>query len=170
MYLIGPISSPLKGKICILAATENFTKWSEAISLRKATSKALREFVIDNIICRFGIPRRILSDNGTPFIGQPFELLMREYQIYHGKSTRHYPKGNGLIEVFNKILVAILGQMIKEASMTWEDCLSLALWAYRTIRNTTTKQTSFSLGYGAKSVLLVKIRVPSARMLLLANQ
>ena len=118
MDLIGPISPPSKGKICILAAIENFTKWLGAISLRKATSEALREFELDNIICRFGIPRRILSDNGTYFIGQPFELLMRQYQIYHGKSTRHYPKGNGLIEAFNKTLAAILGQMIKEACMT----------------------------------------------------
>ena len=109
-----------------IVATRNFTKWLEAISLRKAASEALREFVLHNIICRFGIPRRILSDKGTPFSCQPFELLMREYQIYHGKSTRYYPKGNGLIEAFNKTLAAILGKMIKEASMKWDDCLSLA--------------------------------------------
>ena len=108
MDLIGPISPPSRRKIWILATTENFTKWSEAISLKKATSEALREFVLSNIICRFGIPRRILSDNGTPFISQPFELLLEEYQIYHGKSTRYYPKGNGSIEAFNKTLQLFL--------------------------------------------------------------
>ena len=84
MDLIGPISPPSRGKIWILAAIENFTKWSEAISLKKATLEALREFVINNSVYRFRIPRRILSDNGTSFISQPFELLLEEYQIYHG--------------------------------------------------------------------------------------
>lgn len=75
----------------MVAATKSFTKWFEAILLKKATSRAVRNFVLENIICRFGIPRKILSDNGTPFVGQPFKLLLSEYQIYYGKSTRYYP-------------------------------------------------------------------------------
>ena len=131
MDLIGPISPPSKGKFWILAATEIFTKWSEAISLKRATSEALREFVLNNIICIFGIPRKILSDNGTLFIGQPFELLLEEYQIHHANSTRYYPKGNGSIEAFNKTLTSIIGKMIEEASILWDDCLLLTLWAYK---------------------------------------
>ena len=69
-----------------------------------------------------------------------------------------------MIKAFNKTLTAIIGKMIKEASLTWDDCLPLALWAYKTIRNTTTKQTPFSLVYGAKAILPAEIRVPSARM------
>ena len=60
--------------------------------------------------------------------------------------------------------------MIKEASLTCDDCLPLALWAYRTTTNTTTKQTLFSLVYGTEVVLPTEIRVPSARMLLSTNQ
>ena len=77
--LIGPISPPSKGKIWIVVATESFTKWSKAISLKKATSEAVRNFVFEDIICFFGIPKRILLDNGTPFVGQPFEILLSEY-------------------------------------------------------------------------------------------
>ena len=63
------------------------------------------------------------------------------------------PKGNGLIFAFNKTLATIIGKMIKEASLTWDDSLPLALWAHRTTRNTTTKQTPFSLVYSAEAVL-----------------
>ena len=101
---------------------------------------------------------------------QSFELLLGEYQIYHGKSTRYYPKGNGLIEAFNKTLAAIIGKMIKEASLTWDDYLTLALRAYKTTRNTTTKQTPFSLVYSVEVVLPAEIRGLSARMLLSTNQ
>ena len=57
--LIGPISPPSRGKIWIIVATESFTKWSEAITLKKATSEVVRNFVLEYIICRFGIPKRI---------------------------------------------------------------------------------------------------------------
>ena len=128
--LIGPISPLSRRNIWILAATENFTKWSEAISFQKATSQVVKNFVEEEIIYYFGIPMRVLFDNGSPFTGQPFELLMREYQIHHGKSTRYYPQGNGLIDSFNNTLAAIISKMIKEASRNWEDFLSLAVQAY----------------------------------------
>ena len=60
--------------------------------------------------------------------------------------------------------------MIEEASIIWDDWISLALWAYRTTKSTTTKQTPFSLVYRAKSVLPVEIKVMSARMLLSSSQ
>ncbi|KAL5570108.1 hypothetical protein UlMin_026683 [Ulmus minor] len=89
--LIGPISPPSKGHIWILTATENFTKWAEAIPLKKASSEAVAMFILEHIICRFGVPRRILTDNGTPFIGKETKKLLEDYQIHHGTSTRYYP-------------------------------------------------------------------------------
>ena len=60
--------------------------------------------------------------------------------------------------------------MIGEASIIWDDYLSLALWAYRTTKSTVTKQIPFSLVYGAEFVLPVEIKVPSARTLLSSTQ
>uniref|UniRef100_A0A2N9HG17 RNA-directed DNA polymerase n=1 Tax=Fagus sylvatica TaxID=28930 RepID=A0A2N9HG17_FAGSY len=68
--LIGPINPPSGGYIWILAATEYFTKWVEAIPLRKATGAAVANFIREHIITRFGIPHKIISDNGTPFVNK----------------------------------------------------------------------------------------------------
>ena len=54
--LIGPINSASGGYIWILVATEYFTKWVEAIPLRKTTSAAVANFIREHIITRFGIP------------------------------------------------------------------------------------------------------------------
>ena len=40
-----------------------FTKWVEAETLPTITEKNIRNFVWRNIICRYGIPRVIVSDN-----------------------------------------------------------------------------------------------------------
>jgi hypothetical protein len=54
--LFGPINLASGGYIWILVATEYFTKWVEAIPLRKATSSAVTNFIREHIITRFGIP------------------------------------------------------------------------------------------------------------------
>lgn len=37
-------------------------------ALKKASGHVVANFIMKNIICRFGIPRTIPSDNGTLFI------------------------------------------------------------------------------------------------------
>jgi len=44
--------------------TKYFTKWAETIPLRKATKGVVANFIKENIIVRFGVPHRIISDNG----------------------------------------------------------------------------------------------------------
>uniref|UniRef100_A0A2N9FAT3 Integrase catalytic domain-containing protein n=1 Tax=Fagus sylvatica TaxID=28930 RepID=A0A2N9FAT3_FAGSY len=62
--LIGPINPASGGCIWILVATEYFTKWVEAIPLRKATGAAVANFIREHIITRFGIPYKLITDNG----------------------------------------------------------------------------------------------------------
>ena len=89
--LIGPINPPSNGYILILAATKYFTKWVEAIPLKKATRAVVANFIRKHIITRFGIPKRLINDNGTPFINKDMKNLTNAYYIKHGRSTPYYP-------------------------------------------------------------------------------
>ncbi|XP_073154049.1 uncharacterized protein [Henckelia pumila] len=42
-----------------------FSKWVEAESLAKITEGAVLRFIWKNIVCRFGLPRKLFSDNGS---------------------------------------------------------------------------------------------------------
>jgi len=99
---VGAIHPSSRGKIWILVATECFTKWAEAISLRRATAGVVSNFIREYIICRFGIPKVILSDNGTPFVSSEVTMLTDKYFIVHHTSTVAYPKGNSQAEATNK--------------------------------------------------------------------
>ena len=91
--LIGPISPPSKRCQWILAATELSTKWVEAIPMKRADGATVANFIREHIICRFGIPKVILSDNGTLFINRHVRRTLAAYGIKHKKSTPYYPKG-----------------------------------------------------------------------------
>uniref|UniRef100_A0A2N9FKB3 RNA-directed DNA polymerase n=1 Tax=Fagus sylvatica TaxID=28930 RepID=A0A2N9FKB3_FAGSY len=95
LYLIGPINPASGGYIWILVATEYFSKWVEAIPLRKATGAAVANFIREHIITRFGIPHKIISDNGTPFVNKNVREVLEHYRIKHRRSTPYYPQGNG---------------------------------------------------------------------------
>ena len=61
------------GKVKFLLITiDYFTKWVEAKALATITEARIRSFVRKNIICRFGIPRMIISDDGQEFNSQGF--------------------------------------------------------------------------------------------------
>ena len=70
--IVGPLSQG-KGQVKFLLVTiDYFTKWVEAEALATITEVRIRSFVWKNIICRFGIPLTIISDNGSQFDSQSF--------------------------------------------------------------------------------------------------
>ncbi|XP_070028787.1 uncharacterized protein [Nicotiana sylvestris] len=63
---IGPIEpAASNGYRFILLAIDYFTKWVEAKTFKSVTKKAVVDYVHSNIICRFGVPKVIITDNGA---------------------------------------------------------------------------------------------------------
>ena len=66
--LIGKINPNSPGQHrWIVIATYYFTKWIEAIPTRRATDAVIMDFLENNILSRFGCPRRIVIDNVVSF-------------------------------------------------------------------------------------------------------
>lgn len=62
------------------------------IALKRASGPAVANFIRDDIFCRFGIPKLILSDNVTPFINSYIRDLCEQYRVDHVKSVPYYPQ------------------------------------------------------------------------------
>ena len=146
-------------------ATEHFTKWVEATACKRADADTTVRFIRDNIICRFGLPKKIVSDNGTHFINKKVEGILEGYGIMHYKSTPYYPQSNGQAESTNRALIRILARTVEDVPQEWSEYLPLALWAYRVTKHGTTKASPFSLVYGAEATLPTEVMIPSARMI-----
>ena len=129
--MVGLVNPPSCGYIWILVATEYFTKWTEAMPLWKATGEAMTNFIKENIIVRFGVPHKIISNNGTPFVNNDVRKMLEYYQVKHHRSSPYYPQGNGLAEATNKVLIKIISKMSQEYTGRWATHLPDALWAYR---------------------------------------
>uniref|UniRef100_A0A2N9E761 RNA-directed DNA polymerase n=1 Tax=Fagus sylvatica TaxID=28930 RepID=A0A2N9E761_FAGSY len=163
--LIGPINPASGGCIWILVATEYFTKWVEAIPLRKATGAAVANFIREHIITRFGIPYKLVTDNGTPFINKDVREMLEHYRVKHRRSTPYYPQGNGQAEATNRMLLRILSKMVFDYGNDWKAHLADVLWAYRSSPKTATGFTPFSLVYGTDTISPTELVVPSPRVM-----
>ena len=105
--LIGLVNSPSNRHIWILAVTEYFTKCVEAIPLKKATIAAVTNFIREHTITCFGIPTRLIIDNGTLFINKDMRNLIEVYHLKHRRSTPYYPQGNGQAKATNKVILKL---------------------------------------------------------------
>ena len=65
--LIGELPKAKGGVKYAVVAVDYFTKWAEAEHLATITAKKLKDFVYRSIVCRFGIPYKLISDNGKQF-------------------------------------------------------------------------------------------------------
>ena len=163
--VIGPIDPPSSGgHRFILAATDYFSKWAEAVPLREVKSGNVINFLERQIVYRFGIPHHITSDNAKAFKSDKMHMFMDKYQIKWNYYTGYYPQANGMIEAFNKTLGKILKRTVHKHRRDWHDHLFEALWAYRVTVRTPTQATPYSLVYGCEAVLPLEIQLPSLRV------
>lgn len=159
---INPASS--KQHEYIITATEYFTKWVEAIPLRSTTGVTVATFIKEHIICRFGVPKHIVTDNGTPFANKHVTELLEEYIIKQVFSTPYYPQGNVQAESTNKTLIQILSRTVRDNPRTWHEQFPMDLWSYRTAPRSSIGTSPYSLVYGADAILSAEIKIPSARI------
>lgn len=55
-----------KGGVKYAAVAVNyFTKWVQTEPLASITTKKVQDFIVKNIVCGYGLPVKIVSDNGT---------------------------------------------------------------------------------------------------------
>ncbi|KAM2064857.1 hypothetical protein ACFX16_028202 [Malus domestica] len=64
----------------ILAATDYFSKWAEAILLREVKKETIIRFIKKHIIHRYGVPRCIITDNGKQFSNRLVDELCKKYK------------------------------------------------------------------------------------------
>jgi len=127
--------------------------------LIKVKTSNVVNFIKHHIIHRFGVPRRIIHDNGPQFASQVFYRFCNIYRIQNVSSTAYNPTANGLAEAFNKTIIKLLKKFILSNKRDWNEKLGECLWAYRTTVRTPIGNTPFSLVYRCEAVIPLEIQM-----------
>ncbi|KAK2965054.1 hypothetical protein RJ639_029535 [Escallonia herrerae] len=165
MDLLGPFPMASGQRRFVIVAIDYFTKSTEAESLATITSAKCEDFFWKNIICRFGVPRALVVDNGKQFDNINFRTFCSNLSIDLRFTSVAHPQSNGQTENMNRGILQGLKKKLNEAKGAWVDELPKVLWAYRTTPHSVTGETPFSLCYGTEAMLPVEIGVPTIRAL-----
>jgi len=114
----------------LVVAVDYFTKWIEAEPLAAISAKNVQNFVWKNIVCQFGVPNTIVSDNGRQFIDQGLQTFYADLDIKSITSSVEHPQTNGQAEAANKVLLNELKKRFETAKGRWTKELLEVLWAY----------------------------------------
>src|SRR4051812_21100872 len=141
------------------------SKWVEAASYANVTKQVVVRFIKNNIIYRYGVPSKIITNNGSNLNNSMMRELCESFKIEHHNSSPYRPKMNGAVEAANKNIKKIVQKMVITYK-DWHEMLPFAFHGYRTYVRTSTGATLFSLVYGMEAVLPIEVEIPSLRILM----
>jgi len=127
------------------------------------TAHKVQHFVWKNIVCRFGVPRRLVSDNGTQFASQQLGKLCSEVGIKQVFTSVEHHQTNGKVESANRILLRGLKRRLGKAKGDWAEEVPKIVWAYHITPQTSTMETLFNLVYGSDAMIPLEIHDSSPR-------
>nr|GEZ62905.1 reverse transcriptase domain-containing protein [Tanacetum cinerariifolium] len=157
----GPLAEgPGKFKFLIVAM-DYFTKWIEAKAVATIMGRQVKNSIWDNIVCRFGIPGEIVSDNDKQFSDNPFKDWCDKLNITQRFASVKHPQSNGLVERANRSLGEGIKSRLGEGNKNWRTPPPHVLWAHRTMIKSSHGDTPFSLTYETEAIIPTEIGMPT---------
>jgi hypothetical protein len=142
MDLMGPyVKSHPGGYTFLLVVIDDFTKWVEIFPLRDATAARIGKVLEENVFCRFGMPKYLVSDNGTNFTSNIMAYFCSQWGIRQRFTSPYHPQSN-LTERANRTIKTMIRAYLEgQPHNKWADNLSFISLA---INNSKQESTRYS--------------------------
>ena len=75
----------------------------------------LAKILVDEIICRYVVPKSIHSDQGANFCSEVIQAVCKLLKIDKTRTSAYHPMGNGQVERFNRTVEAMLSKVVKDS-------------------------------------------------------
>ena len=149
--IVGPLIVS-EGMRYLFTIIDRFSRWTEAIPIPDLSSSTIIRALYDGWICRFGLPEKIVTDQGRSFLSSDFQNFCTRMGIKHSWTTAYHPQSNGMIERFHRTLKTAIKSHFP---IPWTKSLSTILYGLRTVIN---EQADYSI---AQMVYGTTIKIPA---------
>ena len=142
------LESSRGGYNSILVLTDHFTKFAIAIPTNSQTASNTAKLILQHFVYKFGIPRRLHSDQGGSFEAKVIKALCDSHGIQKSKTTPYHPEGDGITERFNRTLLNMLRTLEHSQKEDWKSHVSRLVHAYNCTPHSVTGYSPYYLLYG----------------------
>ena len=150
---LGRFKTSQKGNTYIIVATDYFTKWAIVKAIPAATKENAADFLINEVICKYGAIGRLLSDRGKQFLSGLSQQIYKMFGIKHLTTSSYHPQTNGLTEKYNQTLAKMISSYVNKSQDLWDENLQMITFGYNTSLNNTTGFSPYKLLFGRDPVL-----------------
>ncbi|GAU34623.1 hypothetical protein TSUD_394140 [Trifolium subterraneum] len=131
MDILGPFTRGNLQCRYLIVGVDYFTKWVKAEPLPEITSFRILRFLKRDILCRFGIPQAVVTDDGTQFTDKIFRGFLAKINTKHHFTSVEHPQTNGQAEAVNRVILRGLRRRLGDAKKQWVKELPHVLWIFR---------------------------------------
>lgn len=145
--LVGPLPMSLSGNKYILSMVDDLTRFVEFVAIPDQTAQTVARALYEEILCRYTLPKVIVSDNGGCFIADIFKQTCRLLGISNKQITPYAPMGN-LVERQHSTLANYLRCFVSDKPTEWDTYLRTAAHAYNNTPHMSTTLTPMETLFG----------------------
>lgn len=96
------------------------SKWPEVFATADQTALTVTKLFVEEIVCRHGVPARLLSDRGKAFLSQLLQEVCQVMGVKKVNTTAYHPQTDGLVERFNRTLTNMLDKRVERNGSDWD--------------------------------------------------
>jgi len=154
MDIVHPLPT-CNGYSYLLTIIDRNTRWPEAFPMRTITTESVVNIFVDNWIARFGVPKRLITDQGRQFESNIFNDLLNRLGSQRIKTTAFHPQSNGIVERFHRTLKNSLRTLA--AAKDWVKQLPLILLGWRNIPSSRHGSSPAQMLFGSNTSLVKEL-------------
>jgi hypothetical protein len=143
--LLGPLPKSPRGNQFLMVMCDRFSKLVRTVPLRSINSLAVAQAFCSRWVFVYGMPQKLLSDNGGQFNSKFFQACCIELGIKQVFATAYHPQFNGQVERFNRTILSQLRAYVGEHQNDWDLYHGALTFAYNNQIHTSTNVTPFEL-------------------------
>lgn len=144
---LGPYPRSKSGNIGIFIVLDNCTKFPFLKAVKKFTVDAILPFLEQDLFHCFGVPEKVISDNGVQFRSHAFNNLLQNYGVSHAYTAAYAPQGNSSERV-NRSVISGIKAYIHPNQTNWDEHLSKICCSLRSSLHTALNSTPYRLVFG----------------------
>jgi len=127
---MGPFKRTTRGNIYVIIGVDHFTKFVTGAATATFSAEVTADFLFREIVCKFGMLEKLLSDQGSNFEAQTFKHLCVLIGTDKIRTTTYHARGNGITERVNKNVKPYLAKFVNTNHDDWDQFMPLVINAY----------------------------------------
>ena len=137
----------------ILLVVDHFSRFAQGYPTRNKEASTAAKHIYGDFVLRFGLPGRIMHDQGKEFENRLFAELERLSGVEKSRTTPYHPQSNGAVERMNATLLKMLRTLPENHKSKWHESVNKMLFAYNATRHDSTGYSPYYLLFGREAIL-----------------